>query len=182
MKRCLQHHHSKPRNKDVKGHSFSSKPSKHKYDTRCETKSKEHDQSAHKRHKHSCRAQNSEGALIHWLTATKSLSSIATRSQLNLSRQRRFQEALGYRTFCQADKWSHYEYEVARSVAKSVKPLKLHMRSQIFDSFAPVSILSILSAFKMSCNMYGVDPGAALWLVLFIMRRPTPLGLVHESH
>lgn len=68
-----------------------------------------------------------------------------------------FRKMLDDRPYCQADMSSHYDDEIAGSVAKRGKHPQGQMRSQILDSFDLVSILSFPSTFKLLCDMNSVQ-------------------------
>lgn len=51
------------------------------------------------------------------------------------------------------------------------------MRSEIFDSFDRISVLSFLSVLKLAFDTNGVHERAAVWLILLFMKLPTAVAL-----
>lgn len=89
----------------------------------------------------------------------------------------RFRDALDFRTYRLVDTSPKYDDRVAKRVAKWAKRLQVQMKTNIFDSFDPISIISFLSAFKLACDTNGVHEGAAMWLLHFFMKKPAAAAL-----
>lgn len=77
----------------------------------------------------------------------------------------RFEEGLDYRAYCLVNKLSHYDEELARSVAKWTKCFQVQMSPQILDPLDSISILRFLSQLKLEFDMSRVHDGAAVWLL-----------------
>lgn len=60
---------------------------------------------------------------------------------------------------------------------KFATKLQTHMRSHTFYAFEAISVISILSAFKLACDTNGVDKGASKSLFHFFMKRSFPAAL-----
>lgn len=85
----------------------------------------------------------------------------------------RFQESSDYWTYLFVDKSSHYDEELARSLAKWVKRQQAQKKSQIFVLLHPILTISFLSGFKMVHDTNGVHERAALCCYGF---QGTPAG------
>lgn len=80
----------------------------------------------------------------------------------------RFREALDYRAYHLADNWSRYDEKLTQSVAKWAKRFQVRVKSKTFNSFDPIFIIRILSAFKLVCDTNCVH--TALLLLHFFMK------------
>lgn len=85
---------------------------------------------------------------------------------------------LDYRTYRPADRWSHYDNEVAPNVAKWFKHQQVQLRLRIFHSFNPLSILSFLFGLNVTYDRDGVQDESVLWLLQYFMKRPAPAALI----
>lgn len=74
----------------------------------------------------------------------------------------RYCNALDYRTYHLAHKLLQYNDEVARSVAERAEHLRVQMRTNDIDIYDPISIINVLSSFKLACDTTSVQEGAEM--------------------
>lgn len=67
-------------------------------------------------------------------------------------RNSRLQDALDYCSYGVDHILPKYDDHVPGSIAKCAKLLKVHIKTNEFDSFYPISILGLLSRFKDACD------------------------------
>lgn len=65
------------------------------------------------------------------------------------------------------DKSSHYDEELAETLAIWAKRLQEQLNLQVIDLFEPIAIFNFLSAFKWMYDTNGIHEKATLWLLLF---------------
>lgn len=67
--------------------------------------------------------------------------------------------------------------QVAWKCAKWAKCIQVQLKTSIFDSFDPISILFFISLFQLVCDTYIIHEGAAMWLLHFFMKKRAAAAL-----
>lgn len=70
-----------------------------------------------------------------------------------------------------------YGGNVTKKIAKSAERLQPQMRSHLFDSFGLISIISVLSVFRLACDINEIQEGAAIWLFHSFMKGSSTAAL-----
>lgn len=80
------------------------------------------------------------------------------------------EHALNYRTYRSMFQSSEYNGSVVKNIAKWAERRQTQKRSEMFDAFNPISLISYISAFMQVCDTKEIHEVAAMWLFHFHMR------------
>lgn len=89
--------------------------------------------------------------------------------------------AIGFSRCRLADWPTDFQEQVAKPVTKLASRLEVQIKPQWFESMDPILIAQFLQAFKMACDNYRVNKGAAMWLGPFLQKNTAANGLTAPS-
>lgn len=67
-----------------------------------------------------------------------------------------------YRTFRSKNRGTKYHHTISRNVLRMAKHINAHVKSHVFDPFVLISIVGLISNFKMTGGTNGINQVAAI--------------------
>lgn len=71
-------------------------------------------------------------------------------------------KAVGYRTYRLENKSTKDGHTISKNISRMLKQMTVQMKSYVFHSFEPVSIIGILCNFKLACDATGIHESATI--------------------